>query len=181
VRHAPSGSAEHTAALAQLITTLTDLGEYYGLTGQQNEQTERLQEAIQQGHGHSAPEVRRAYGTALHNLSLVVIRAGVAAVRVRPLIDEAVAIREQLTAADGLAVWELTNSLVLQTQITALSGDRAAAVRIFVRATRLADGLGPGGASLRNQAEEVRAILSNTAPVEVAAARAAGIWPPEPS
>jgi tetratricopeptide (TPR) repeat protein len=180
VRHAQSGSAEHTAALAQLITVLSDLGEYYALAGHQEEQIERLREAILLGDGHTAPEVRRAYGTALHNMSLAMIRRpGASAVRVRPLIDRAVAVREGLAGIDGLAVWELTNSLLIQANIAGYAGDGAAAVRIIARAAGLADGLGPGGASLRDQVGQVKAILSEIVPAAVAAARAAGTWPPD--
>jgi hypothetical protein len=133
-------------------------------------------------------ETLRALGTLLHNKANTMavdlvrrVRSGSALpYTMRDLatvIGDAAEIRERLAGVDGLAIWELANTVQLAAQIAHLSGDRRVAVELVCRAGALCARLGPAAGGIVTRLFATGEVLAQEAPAEVAAARATGRWP----
>ncbi|GAA4723191.1 hypothetical protein [Phytohabitans rumicis] len=187
---APAGSAELAEVTAQLMTVLADVAEIANGTGDAGMSTVLTDEGIRLGRLDTAADqaIQRALGTLLHNKANAMTNAVVHSAQAgTPLpytgpqlggtIADAVTIRESLAHVDGLAVWELTNSLLLGAHIAALVQNPRAAVELFCRAGALLAGLGTAADSLANRQRQIGDMLAAVAPQQVAAARSAGRWP----
>ena len=186
----PAGSAEPAEHAAEFMTVLTDVAEAAAGVGETEMSMVLIAEGIRLGTADRGADqaVLRAYGTLLHNKASTMTDAIVTHLRAgRPApypigeagaaIAEAADIRERLAGLDVLAAWELANTLLLATQIAALTKNGRIAVEMFCRAGAICAQLGPAADALADRLQGIGAMLVAMVPEEVAAARSASRWP----
>ncbi|MDR7275984.1 hypothetical protein [Catenuloplanes atrovinosus] len=180
-----NGTPARQRAVADAITYLCDAGEIAFAAGHPEERVEMLRDAIRLGERASDAPVRRAVGTALHNLATAhaaTLSRGARDAQLRAetvaLSDRARTIRRGLVdEAEPLTVWEYANTLVMCVGVAALGQRWADGVAHLTEAAPLLARLGPAASEMTARARMHAQMLGIVAPRLVAEARAAGRWP----
>ena len=173
LRTLPPGTEQHAPATAEVAVMATDAAEIALGAGQDEVGTELIQEAVSLCRDVNHPAARRALATALHNhanalVSRVLSRAQSGgftepeAARVPSQLRaahadalEAVALRRASRSHEDAVTWyELANSLLLLSIVSALQNQREAAVTLLAEALDEARPLVPSPAvnALRSRA-----------------------------
>lgn len=180
------GGSDRAELTAESATALVDLAGVAFTAGRVDEGFDLLDQAVRRCGNDPHRDVRRALGTALHQLTnaalTAVVRGRQPAGRPRytmaevlDLASRAVAHRESLV--EPLAAWELASSLLLHSHAALLNHRPRIGIERLYRAMSLTRPLGPAGAALFQQANGIAAMASEVAPEEVRSAQAAGLWP----
>ncbi|MDP9794464.1 hypothetical protein J2S43_002976 [Catenuloplanes nepalensis] len=184
-RGAEATGAARAQALEHLIVYLCDAGEIAVAAGHPDERVTLLTEAIRRGEHAGEEPVRRAVGTALHNLANAHAATLSRGTRPPPLMAETTALADRArtlraalaTEADPLTVWEYANTLVMCVGVAALDQRWADGVAHLSEVAPLLARLGPAAAEMTERAGMHAQLMRMAAPQTVEQARAAGRWP----
>ncbi|GAB7036319.1 MULTISPECIES: serine/threonine-protein kinase [Catenuloplanes] len=172
-------------ALEHVVVHLCDAGEIAAAAGQPDERVTLLGEAIRRGEHATEDPVRRAVGTALHNLANAHAATLSRGARPPRLLAEAATLADRartlraafVTEADPMTVWEYANTLVMCAGVAALGRRWADGVAHLSEAAPLLSRLGPPASEIASRAGRHAQLMRMAAPRTVARARAAGRWP----
>ncbi|WP_033344114.1 hypothetical protein [Catenuloplanes japonicus] len=168
----PDGTEARRTALADTAVYLTDASQIAAAAGHPDAQITLLDDAIARCGDVPDRAVRRALGTALHNL------ANAMTPDMAAHAERAVTLRRSLVdESEPLTVWEYANTLVLAAGIASADGRPGAGVTHLVTAAPLLVRLGPAAAQMVALARKHAAVLARLDPAAVRSARSRGQWP----